>query len=102
MQLTAPNGRTYIQPTGLFINNEWVRSSEGLTITSINPTYVEISVDESFESLHGIPAMRRKSPPSRPLLLLTSIAPSKRLGRPSMTHHGGSFQLQIVGNSCSS
>ncbi|KAL1990171.1 hypothetical protein VTN49DRAFT_6010 [Thermomyces lanuginosus] len=38
VQLTAPNGRTYIQPTGLFINNEWVRSSEGLTITSINPT----------------------------------------------------------------
>ncbi|KAF4949303.1 hypothetical protein FSARC_13510 [Fusarium sarcochroum] len=38
VQLTAPNGRTYKQPTGLFINNEWVKSSNGKTITSINPT----------------------------------------------------------------
>ncbi|EEA19094.1 mitochondrial aldehyde dehydrogenase [Talaromyces marneffei ATCC 18224] len=38
VQLTAPNGRTYIQPTGLFINNEWVPSSDGKKIASINPT----------------------------------------------------------------
>ncbi|KAG5787013.1 hypothetical protein H9Q69_013915 [Fusarium xylarioides] len=38
VQLTAPNGRTYKQPTGLFINNEFVRSSNGNKITSINPT----------------------------------------------------------------
>ncbi|KAF5024836.1 hypothetical protein F66182_3075 [Fusarium sp. NRRL 66182] len=38
IQLTAPNGRIYKQPTGLFIDNEWVRSSNGSTITSINPT----------------------------------------------------------------
>ncbi|KAF4987759.1 hypothetical protein FGRMN_10183 [Fusarium graminum] len=38
VQLTAPNGRTYKQPTGLFINNEWVKSSNGSKITSINPT----------------------------------------------------------------
>ena len=38
VQLTAPNGRTYKQPTGLFINNEWVKSSNGKTIASINPT----------------------------------------------------------------
>ncbi|OKL58094.1 Aldehyde dehydrogenase [Talaromyces atroroseus] len=37
-QLTAPNGHTYVQPTGLFINNEWVPSSDGKTIASINPT----------------------------------------------------------------
>ena len=37
-QLTAPNGKTYTPPTGLFINNEWVASSKGNTITSINPT----------------------------------------------------------------
>jgi aldehyde dehydrogenase (NAD+) len=40
VQLTAPNGRTYTQPIGLFINNEWVKSSDGDKITSINPTYV--------------------------------------------------------------
>lgn len=38
VQLTAPNGRKYAQPTGLFINNEWVKSSDGGKITSINPT----------------------------------------------------------------
>ncbi|KAG9240464.1 putative aldehyde dehydrogenase [Calycina marina] len=38
VELTAPNGRKYTQPTGLFINNEWVKSSDGKTITSISPT----------------------------------------------------------------
>ncbi|KAF1982545.1 retinal dehydrogenase 2 [Aulographum hederae CBS 113979] len=38
VELTAPNGVKYTQPTGLFINNEWVKSSDGETITSINPT----------------------------------------------------------------
>ncbi|MCJ1431830.1 hypothetical protein MMC27_001185 [Xylographa pallens] len=38
IELTAPNGRKYKQPTGLFINNEWVKSKKGEKITSINPT----------------------------------------------------------------
>lgn len=38
VELTAPNGTKYSQPTGLFINNEWVSSSKGNKITSINPT----------------------------------------------------------------
>ena len=38
VELTAPNGRKYTQPTGLFINNEWVAGSKGNKITSINPT----------------------------------------------------------------
>ncbi|KAL8954778.1 MAG: hypothetical protein Q9193_007088, partial [Seirophora villosa] len=38
VELTAPNGRKYTQPTGLFINNEFVKSSSGEKITSINPT----------------------------------------------------------------
>jgi aldehyde dehydrogenase (NAD+) len=40
VELTAPNGKKYTQPTGLFINNEWVKSSTGQKITSINPSYV--------------------------------------------------------------
>ena len=39
VELTAPNGRKYTQPTGLFINNEWVKSSNSQKLTSINPTY---------------------------------------------------------------
>lgn len=44
VELTAPNGRTYDQPTGLFINNEWVAGSDGGMITSINPSYVFFSL----------------------------------------------------------
>ncbi|KAI9834683.1 MAG: hypothetical protein M1826_000085 [Phylliscum demangeonii] len=36
-QLRAPNGRSYTQPLGLFINNDFVRAKSGATITSINP-----------------------------------------------------------------
>ncbi|KAI0007139.1 aldehyde dehydrogenase [Xylariaceae sp. FL0662B] len=35
--LTAPNGTSYSQPTGLFINNEWVSSRSGETIETVNP-----------------------------------------------------------------
>ncbi|KAF2859035.1 aldehyde dehydrogenase-like protein [Piedraia hortae CBS 480.64] len=38
VDLTAPNGTKYTQPIGLFINNEWVPSSNNEKLTSINPT----------------------------------------------------------------
>lgn len=38
VDLTAPNGRKISLPTGLFINNEFVKATGGQTITSINPT----------------------------------------------------------------
>ncbi|OQU95712.1 hypothetical protein CLAIMM_01888 [Cladophialophora immunda] len=38
VELTAPNGRKITLPTGLFINNEFVKSSSGEKITSINPS----------------------------------------------------------------
>ncbi|KAL2271640.1 hypothetical protein VTJ83DRAFT_1011 [Remersonia thermophila] len=38
VELTAPNGRKWTQPLGLFINNEFVASSNGQTLASINPT----------------------------------------------------------------
>lgn len=38
VDLTAPNGRKITLPTGLFINNEFVKSSSNEKITSINPT----------------------------------------------------------------
>ncbi|KAI5291687.1 mitochondrial aldehyde dehydrogenase [Ascosphaera acerosa] len=38
VEVTAPNGTKYIQPRGLFINNEWVKPAEEATITSINPS----------------------------------------------------------------
>ena len=35
--LEAPNGVKYRQPTGLFINNEFVESSSNQTIVSLDP-----------------------------------------------------------------
>ncbi|RSL93799.1 hypothetical protein CDV31_014562 [Fusarium ambrosium] len=37
INLQAPNGVKYSQPTGLFINNEFVPSSSGKKLTSIDP-----------------------------------------------------------------
>lgn len=37
VELTAPNGINYSQPTGLFINNEFVESLGGQRLTSIDP-----------------------------------------------------------------
>ncbi|KAJ5124924.1 uncharacterized protein N7515_008749 [Penicillium bovifimosum] len=37
VQLTAPNKVSYLQPTGLFINNEFVAAKSGETITAVNP-----------------------------------------------------------------
>ncbi|KXJ85432.1 aldehyde dehydrogenase domain-containing protein [Microdochium bolleyi] len=48
VRLTAPNGRQYNQPTGLFINNEWVKSSDGGQIKSINP-----SNEQEITSVHA-------------------------------------------------
>ncbi|KAL1840106.1 hypothetical protein VTJ49DRAFT_801 [Mycothermus thermophilus] len=41
VELTAPNGRKWTQPLGLFINNEFFASSSGQKIVSINPTTEE-------------------------------------------------------------
>lgn len=40
VQLTAPNGVSYTQPTGLFINGEFCKAAKGGTITSIDPSFV--------------------------------------------------------------
>lgn len=40
VKLTAPNGVNYTQPLGLFINNEFVASSEHAKIRSIDPSHV--------------------------------------------------------------
>lgn len=36
--LTAPNGRHFKQPIGLWINNEWVTAKSGKFIDVISPT----------------------------------------------------------------
>jgi len=36
-KVTLPNGKEYVQPTGLFINNEFVKAKSGKTFDAINP-----------------------------------------------------------------
>ncbi|UNI24867.1 mitochondrial aldehyde dehydrogenase [Purpureocillium takamizusanense] len=36
-KLTAPNGRSFTLPTGLFINNEFVKAASGKRLSSVNP-----------------------------------------------------------------
>ncbi|KAM3162900.1 Magnesium-activated aldehyde dehydrogenase [Lachancea thermotolerans] len=38
VKITTPNGHTYEQPTGLFINNEFLKSQKGETITVEDPS----------------------------------------------------------------
>lgn len=47
-RLTTPNGVHYEQPTGLFINNEWVYSRGGQKIVASDPsTEAEITTVEA-------------------------------------------------------
>ena len=41
-ELTAPNGKKWSQPLGLFINNEFVKSSNEQKLASVNPAYVHL------------------------------------------------------------
>lgn len=43
VKIDLPNGESYIQPTGLFINNEFVAAKSGEFIESINPATGEIN-----------------------------------------------------------
>ncbi|PGH15172.1 hypothetical protein AJ79_02537 [Helicocarpus griseus UAMH5409] len=49
--ITAPNGLKYEQPIGLFINNQWVSSSDGKTLSCINP-----ATENEITSVHAATA----------------------------------------------
>ncbi|CAI5755667.1 unnamed protein product [Candida verbasci] len=42
-EITLPNGVQFSQPTGLFINNEFIKSKAGKTFESINPSTGEVN-----------------------------------------------------------
>lgn len=50
-QVSTPSTGKYEQPTGLFINNEWVKGVDGKTFETINPSTEEVicSVHEAQE-----------------------------------------------------
>lgn len=82
VKLTAPNGLSYTQPTGLFINGEFCKAAKGGTITSIDPACVAPSSNRETVRLeprtaNPPPAPRSPSPPSRPPPRRMSTAPSR-------------------------
>ncbi|KAF7541733.1 hypothetical protein G7Z17_g11901 [Cylindrodendrum hubeiense] len=86
VNLEAPNGVKYTQPTGLFINNEFVPSSSGQTIASIDPaTEKEIAavhaanaddVDKAVRAAHAALTnpQWKQMPASRRGLLMYKLA----------------------------
>ncbi|SMN22989.1 similar to Saccharomyces cerevisiae YPL061W ALD6 Cytosolic aldehyde dehydrogenase, activated by Mg2+ and utilizes NADP+ as the preferred coenzyme [Maudiozyma saulgeensis] len=48
--ITLPNGLTYQQPTGLFINNEFIQASTGKTVEVTNPATEEVITSVSSGS----------------------------------------------------
>jgi len=50
VELIAPNGLQIDQPIGLFINNEFVKSSSGGKFATINPTYVKTLKSPQFST----------------------------------------------------
>lgn len=65
VQLQAPNGVKWSQPTGLFIDNSFVKAASGETLTSIDPAYVtylphspavEILLSLSIPQIRPLPA----------------------------------------------
>ncbi|KAF9639197.1 hypothetical protein BFW01_g10094 [Lasiodiplodia theobromae] len=66
-ELTAPNGLKYTQPLGLFINNEFVPSTSGKKITTIDP-----ATEKEITTVHAASA--------------TDIATAVRAARTALTN----------------
>merc|ERR1712115_319475 len=64
VQLETPHSGKYEQPTGLFINNEFVKGAEGKTFEVINPSTEEVitSVHEATEKISTLPWPRLARP----------------------------------------
>lgn len=82
-QLTAPNGITYRQPLGLFINNEFVAAQSGQTIAAINPLSVKVCILLPALTL-VISVTNLSSHESMPPGLRMLISPFKLPATPSM------------------
>lgn len=51
VKLTLPSGKEYTQPTGLFINNKFIKAKSGKSFDAINPATSKVicSVEEAGE-----------------------------------------------------
>jgi hypothetical protein len=104
IDLTAPNGKKFTLPTGIFINNEFVKSKSGEKITSINPTLATLPLPEFWledsANVHYDPAMSRKYAASTQPAPTTSMSLSKQPGKPSTTLPGETYRPPTAAPSC--
>lgn len=54
VSLTAPNGRRYDQPVGLFINNQFVPSKSGDSFATINPAYASTTPSTEYAFIANV------------------------------------------------
>ena len=106
IDLTAPNGKKFTLPTGIFINNEFVKSKSGEKITSINPTLVtlppsRILANGTLLTSTTILAMRRKYVASTQRVPMMSMSQSKQPEKPSTTLPGETYRPPTAAPSCS-
>ena len=96
IDLKAPNGRKITLPTGIFINNEFIKSSSGEKITSINPTYgAPTGPRSTIIANTDTVATNLKYVLYMPPLLTMSIKLSKPLAKPSETPPGAKWPQPI-------
>src|SRR2546421_2470290 len=104
VDLTAPNGKKFTLPTGIFIDNEFVKSKSGEKITSINPTLATLPLSEFWlqdsANVNYDPAMRRKYAVSTQPAPTTSMSQSKQPGKPSTTLLGETYRPPTAAPSC--
>lgn len=75
-ELTAPNGVKYVQPLGLFINNEFVPAKSGQLLSTVNPTFVPpftIPHETPTDACCVLVEMKPRSHLSTPPALKTSM-----------------------------
>ena len=103
IDLTAPNGKKFTLPTGIFVNNEFVKSKSGKKITSINPTSVYAHHAASKPAnVDDDTGMRRKYAASMQPAPRTSTSPSKQPVKRSTTLPGEISRPPTAAPSCSS
>lgn len=102
VELTAPNGRKYKQPRGLFINNEFVKSKSGETITSINPRYALFKYLQTISTpTHSDIVMRVRLSRFMQRTKRMSTTQWQQHAKLSRTRNGEIWTRMLVGTYCS-
>jgi aldehyde dehydrogenase (NAD+) len=97
IDLTALNGRTWSQSTGLFINNEFVESQKGKKLATIDPAYVSAINHICERALLTVArSTEERLPQCTPRAWKMLNEQSSLLTGLSEIHHGNAYPPRIV------